>query len=268
MTACSSGKYYFGVRGTSSANCVTCPIGYYCNNAANGNIVPAACPPNTYGAATGLTAVGSCTNCNPGAYCALPAISFSDRQFPCIPGYYCASGSAPATCATGTYSDSTSLLAAASCSTCPDGWMCSTAGTSTLRNPYIPCAKGYYCAAGVQTACPGGTFSNKDYLTASTQCAQCPAGYYCPSASILPIICPEGQFCLQSSSTYTNCPAGTYSPYEGVTNSGDCIQCPVGYYCTAGVQIPTQCTAGNYNPTAGSSSCTTCPAGFYCPLNG
>ena len=150
---------------------------------------------------------------------------------------------------------------------CPDGVICQ-AGTSSLRNPTIPCTPGSYCAAGVVTACPGGYYSDKDYLNSSSNCTLCPAGYYCYSGSTHPIICPAGTFCNPGSSTYTNCPAGYYSPIKGLTNANDCLPCPLGNSCGVKSEIPTPCTAGTYSSAIGASSCTSCTAGYYCPING
>lgn len=44
--------------------------------------------------------------------------------------------------------------------------------------------------------------------------AQCPAGYYCTSSSVL-----------------VACPAGTYSTSVGATSAATCLSCPSTYYC-------------------------------------
>ena len=60
----------------------------------------------------------------------------------------------------------------------------------------------------------GGTYNDQKNLTSETQCKTCPAGYFCPEASINPEDCPAGFWCTggQSTGFQNSCPIGTYSP--------------------------------------------------------
>ena len=58
------------------ANCYglgfsVCLLGYYCEE---GTSDPTACPPGTFGAATGLRNVTECTACTAGNYCQTPGL--------------------------------------------------------------------------------------------------------------------------------------------------------------------------------------------------
>lgn len=64
-----------------------------------------------------------------------------------------------------------------------------------------PCPQGYYCPEGsdTYTACPKGTYGDRDKLTAETDCVVCPPGEYCdltgmsaPAGS-----CLEGYYCSE-----------------------------------------------------------------------
>ena len=102
----------------------------------------------------------------------------------------------------------------------------------------------------------------------------CPAGHYCPSASVEPkpvtpgyyqphqgigdelakVICPPGYHCPNSAMT-------TYKGYH----------CSPGYYCPAGSTSPTQvpCPEGTYSDSHeifDAAQCLICPGGFKCGL--
>ena len=264
---CSSGTYFFGVRGSSVSDCKPCPAGYYCNSATNsGTIIPTACPEYTIRTTTGAASTTDCSSCPASFYCPLPTNKDTSKQFPCPVGQYCTQGSNSTECPIGKYSDSKTGTDASVCLDCPAGFYCPLTGMSLSSKPPIACPSGMYCLAGSSagTNCPAGFYSNKDYLTASTQCTTCPAGYYCPGGTTYPIICKPGQYCIRGSTAGTDCPAGYYNPFRGITISTNCKKCPKGYYCTAGVETPTYCAIGYYS-LEGASTCISCPAGYYCP---
>jgi len=65
----------------------------------------------------------------------------------------------------------------------------------------------------------GGTYNPDTGITHEGNCTQCPISYYCPEASITPVICPKGFFCPVVGMTSGNenpCPAGFYSNTEGL----------------------------------------------------
>jgi hypothetical protein len=180
-------------------------------------------------------------------------------------------------CPAGTYSDATPYLDdTANCVTCPDGFMCSE-GTNVLYNPMTICEAGYYCAAGVQTECPVGTYSVQTGAVDDSVCLPCPAGFYCDIVATTDYsanVCDAGYYCPEGSSTSNPaaCPDGSYSTATGMKSSSECTICPIGYYCLSGEDTPTVCPAGTYSSRISlnalvdgvSSGCITCPAGYTC----
>ncbi len=138
----------------------------------------------------------------------------------------------------------------------------STVALNTMTNKYRigtqikPCQNGsaydlYYqgsplCAG----ACSAGRFGT-GILECSNVCYQ---GYYCPSGSISPTICPSG----------------TYNSYSSKSSIVDCLDCPIGYYCLSGSTDghKNMCDAGYYGSTSRQVNglCSgICPRGYRCP---
>jgi hypothetical protein len=227
---CSPGSYRSSTGGTSSASCTTCPAGKYCS---------------TFG---GTSFSG---NCAAGYYC--PAGSTVAKQNICQAGYYCPSGDAlsPIACADPNYQD---IKGQSSCKTCGAGYEC----TSTARTLCRPdqSSLSYYCPNNQysRVSCSVGTFT--DVIGAETQgdCANCPAGYYCPnSASLSKIVeCPAGFYC-------------TGGAYTADATAGNTLNCSDGYYCPSGSSMQVPCTPGKYCSGANLQSVTgDCNAGYFC----
>ena len=83
------------------------------------------------------------------------------------------------------------------------------------------------------------------YYAFSGSCFPCPAGYQCPDASELPVICSARYYTEGSSIDCSPCPKGHFCPTDGLNQS---YACPEGYHVT----------------TNGSVTCEPCPAGFEC----
>lgn len=100
----------------------------------------------------------------------------------------------------------------------------------------------------------------------------CPAGYYCPDSSGLPVACPPGLFCEANSQYPTGlCNAGFFCPERSVSATG----VPSGGLCKAGTYCPPAsgrellCQPGTYsNDTARALPCTPCPVGRYSAVSG
>jgi hypothetical protein len=71
----------------------------------------------------------------------------------------------------------------------------------------------------------------------------CPASYYCSSGT--PVLCPAGSFC----------------PLASI----DAILCPAGSYSAAGASSCSPCTPGTFSSLPGTATCRSCPGGHYCP---
>ena len=89
----------------------------------------------------------------------------------------------------------------------------------------------------------------------------CDAGYYCPSATSVPLPCLEGTYCEQGSSAPTACDDGTWSNAILLTSQGDCLECPAGKACSAGAAV--DCPAGSFANETGKAVCTPCAPGSY-----
>ena len=108
----------------------------------------------------------------------------------------------------------------------------------------------------------GGLFNTSTQTT--PRCSgRCPAGHYCPSATVVPIRCAAGTYCVEGSEAETNCPAGTFSAVSGLGSIDGCTTCRAGSACEAGSAAESPCPLGMRAPTNGSVSCEPCPAGTY-----
>jgi hypothetical protein len=270
-TACLGGTWSPIVKATLDTDCKTCPAGYYCPS---GSAYPVPCPGGTFRDLTGGTSSSSCTSCTAGSSCPLPGMV---QTHLCMEGYNCPVGTIfPNTNANtaGKLCDSTSLTSSSECTkNCPAGWVC-VAGSSESRRPKVPCSPGYYCPTGTSSGtanpCPAGTYNNKYFLAAFSECSQCPAGFSCIEASVKPQKCARGHYCPvgTTSDTQYPCPAGTYSLRQDLADVTECKPCPKGYKCAQASLRPTICPTGKFNGDLRSSTCTDCPAGHYCPYKG
>lgn len=102
----------------------------------------------------------------------------------------------------------------------------------------------------------------------------CPAGSYCPKATITPIKVSSGFYqphqAIGDEAAKVICPPGYHCPNSGmVTYKG--YHCSPGHYCPAGSTSPTQekCPEGTYSDSYeifDASQCLICPAGLKCAL--
>lgn len=83
--------------------------------------------------------------------------------------------------------------------------------------------------------CPLGTWVS---CAGKVRCDACMEGRYCPTVTES-LLCPAGFFC----------PASTYVP----------IPCPAGTHCFVGAKVPAQCGIGQYGPFPQQESCLPCP---------
>jgi len=139
-------------------------------------------------------------------------------------------------CAVNTYQNK---VGQTSCEPCPDGFYCPDLGMTAPN----PCSLGNYCIGGVQTACPAGTFMNRYYAKAESECMLCPPGKYCELGSkAFSGYCDAGYVCVNGASSAA--PTGTFNKADttyAATNNGPC---PVGNYCPRGSSFPVPCSPG------------------------
>jgi sugar lactone lactonase YvrE len=314
-TPCQTGYY----SGTGSATCALCPQGSYCPSGVETpcpkgtyGILPgstglfqacSSCPPGTFQPSLRATSIASCASCAAGSFSTSPA---SPNCTACAPGTANAlvgqtSPDVCTPCASGTY---TGLPGQASCtSTCPVGYIGTTAGGTSLSTACAACSPGTYsaftgslrctaCPPGQYAEqpgstfcedCPSGTFSNTPAATSILSCIPCAAGSYNPapgqtSSGCIP--CSPGTASstagASQASQCTPCSAGFYAALAGsvscmLTPAGSfsgpsassLLQCPLGMYSGAGVSACTPCPLGSAASTAGSASCTNCSAGHF-----
>ncbi|CDI84633.1 hypothetical protein, conserved [Eimeria praecox] len=275
-------------------NASACSKGSYCDGSNQAQL----CPAGTYMPFEGATRLDSCLSCPEGYACPTAG---TVTPTACETGYYCISQSTSATPST-TVTLEEALAAAQGASgapttgggPCPLGSYCPTkarfarpcppgmyCGRSLLYAPQGPCAAGSFCGNSALTDSPSGP---TDVCPSKTVGGMCPAGYYCPAGSSVPIACPSGTMRQHRSGRELSgcdpCPAGAYCPTTGLTRqAGKCSEgfycpegsmdiaemvCPAGARCGTGEAEPKACPAGTYQTDEGSGDCPTCPAGFYC----
>lgn len=196
-----------------------CPAGAFCPEGSTQ--VFQYCPTGTYSDSTRLTNVTECTPCPAGKYCSgvgrtspngnctqgffCPPASTNSTWQICPQGKYCEQGvGTPENCPPGTYSSATQLTRLSDCLPCASGSYCATPGlvtpTGLCNEGYFCkvsqvspspgdsndggiCPKGHFCGNGTgnPSECSDGTYND---LLGQTQCSPCPAGYFCPAATV------------------------------------------------------------------------------------
>jgi len=197
--------------------------------------------------------------CAAGYYC--PPGSSRSTQVPCgSPAYYCAVGSAvPTPVDTGYYTVGLYSLPGRS----------QNSSDGTTRTAQVICEPGYWCLAGLRTACPGGVYGDTYGLSTAACSAPCADGYFCPIASSSPTQVPCGDpslYCPLGSPFPTVVPMGFYSVNGSITTRFTIEICPKGTFCIQGIKF--LCPPGTYGGSLGLSrpDCDGyCKAGYYCP---
>lgn len=256
-TNCYLGEYV--VASPPFGNCAgyrPCEKGYYCEEGKR-----LQCPAGFFGNSTSLSSSICSGECPPGHYCPIGTVN----PIPCdSSSTYCPKGSKePQIVPDGYYS----IGVDNSIST-------STTTDNRFRYTIKICPLAHFCKNGVRTVCPGGTYGNKEGISAPICSGLCLEGFYCPPGSYTPFDFP----CPNSPKYY--CPTGSTHPIptgEGyyavnstreTTGGGYTAQeiCPPGSYCIDGIRE--LCPAGRYGTSVQmiNSSCSgICRAGFYCP---
>lgn len=257
-----------------------CPKRMYCPGVANSE--PKPCLPGEYNFEFGRS---SCRKCPKGTVC--PGFA---RELPevCTPGFVCdTEGLAVAgtRCPAGHYClentvsvdplaiiDAVSILAASPISLDPDNFrpkpcppttFC-TQGVSTdvilegsFKQPQ-PCKEGSYC----EWATGDSTVTSDSAADIYNPMRPCPAGYYCPKGTYIPIPAPRGSYTSGTgNAAATKCLPGLYTPYEGFKS---CLACSSGYECVdEGTSKPLACQPGYFRSARDSISCRLCPKGTW-----
>ena len=298
----------------SSATNNLCPEGSFCPL---GVASPIRCPEGTQLSSSDLSYPGrqtcDCIPCGPGLMCPTGSINptICPRGFYCMGPY--SSGLSPATscvenatcgtfavatpCPAGTYNPVTGSTRSDACIPCGEIIVYNSSSLlgndTTYRGYYCPdlnstaqkkCPPGYFCppATPEPIACPHGMYRMEQGGHELASCETCPATFYCPNASIVPLPCPATFYCPYGAGWPTVCPGGYYCPAntsvpiispEGTySNIGSAFPtiCPAGTYCGAGLTLPNLCPLGMYsnpnvtmNRTTLEGSCVPCRPGTY-----
>lgn len=229
--------------------CNPCPKGHYCPNTKT--TAPTPCAKGTFNSNLSENRTTACKTCLEGAYCG--ATGTGDPPA-CPQGFFCPSATiTPRMCSRGGYGWITGGgSSSAACKICPPGYYCPNNGMSAPT----PTPAGYYqpmegaVSLVSAVACNVATHICKLGSSAPQAKGTCPKGYYCPSTSVEPILCP----------------AHTYNAMENRTNLAECLACPTNRVCqSAGTITPAKCEAGKAPKyVSGAGSCELCPAGSYC----
>ena len=112
--------------------------------------------------------------------------------------------------------------------------------------------------------CSAGKYGNQSDHQTSPRCGgSCPAGHYCPPATVHPIRCSKGTFCEEGSAVETPCAAGFFGGRAGLQSASECERCPAGTHCPRGSSQPIPCPPGSYTSASGLAFCTQCSSGTY-----
>ena len=201
---CPSGGYSFA----QSTACRICPNGTQvdqqtcvpCTRGAYGvGGTCADCPQETYAPALGSTA---CTDCASGTYATGAGSAGCD---PCPPGH---TGRACQACSQGLYATG---YASTTCYQCARGLYTVSPG-ATAASECRPCQAGTFWSEQGCLACPDNTVAPVSALSVreclarpgfygmpGQAAAVCPAGFYCPQASMNPVRCAPGSDSAQGS---------------------------------------------------------------------
>ncbi|GMF37121.1 unnamed protein product [Phytophthora fragariaefolia] len=277
---CPSGTYTANTWLFEPSQCDDCPPGYYCPA---GSVVPIPCKAGSYTSVNNTKTVGpadawpACTTCPAGYYC----IEASVTPQPCSKGKFSTSGSkACSVCEAGYFCNSDTTSAAnmrsnavgwsapgALYGTCYNGTYCPSGSDSEPALETDACPPGYFCptATPAPIICPAGTYSNLTGQDSMSDCTPTPAGYYSLAGALQPTgVCSPGFYCpLRSTSeTQVPCPARYYLNRTMGQSEDDCALCVSGSYCPIGTAYPITCPAGYYCRTV--DDCLPCSPGMYC----
>jgi hypothetical protein len=249
---CEPGYY----NGSSSFDCLPCPLGSYKDAAGTGGCT--LCAPSTYNPTTAGSFLGACLPCPFGSNSL--AGSNSSDQCICIAGYGLEDYCMP--CGPGEFSTDQDMF----CRKCPNNTYSSTLGAIS-SSTCLPCSSNSFTTGpgAVQAAdckCDFG-FSGLDGGT----CTICQPGTYSDTQGPEPCTrCPLGSYSAAygavDSSTCRPCPANSYTVDSAQTSNLSCY-CNLGFEGKGGGPC-SPCQPGTYSDTfSNNSMCASCPRETY-----
>lgn len=304
---CPEGKYSARVNLSTASECRLCPEGSACTQPGLSS-PDATCEAGFFCAAGSVDTTGQTVFCDENATVSAPAGRGCDE------GFYCPAGTdLPLPCPPGLYGGDSSvsnvhnLTSAEQCALCPEGRAC--AGYAVRGDQIVGCEPGYYCQAGCLSARPTEIYdsvqafgfqhpslvvdavlhANGSVVVPAYNVTDvylggglCPVGFFCPSNSTLPTVCPASTLgtdpgASSSESGCGPCPEGYFCPGNATANATSGahgvdlallrLDCPPGFYCEQNSSSPQACPAGTYGSLpnlVNSSQCVQCAGGRYC----
>lgn len=245
---------------------IECPANSYC--VANSSI-PVSCPSLAMISLSGSNNITSC-ECSSGSYGGIISSStpIMGSCSICGIGSYCSGGNHTSLCVTNRTTITLGSVSINNC-ICINGTMNSTniisSSSSDANQPCITCSSGYYCntanAIRVNQTNMWRNGTNILVSSLSSTARLCPIGYYCPSGSSEPFLCPLYSTTLLLGASSINdcqCLSGYYRNVSSSSSMVTCNICMGGYYCYGGNNAPIICDANYYCPIGSS---TTIPCG-------
>lgn len=167
--------------------CVLWPAGFYCPEGTGFDL--RSCPEGTYGPDPGYWSVSQCRQCDGGHYCS--SRNGTTVTGPCQEGYYCSHGNT---------SPQPLLHAAGKHTWLPDLHCMFTNSGNTIQHSLIYPHFVLLIYQPYNYPRKWFTFEMGDKWQLCSLCLSpgeggpCPAGHYCPQATIHPLPCPRGTF--------------------------------------------------------------------------
>lgn len=166
------------------------------------------------------------------------------KQTPCLPGHWC-EGGIIRQCAEGSWGHIYGMRSQSDCAVCQEGHYCpsypfapSTKGDqlecgsvdvwcgagswkptnvslgyytiggderNTTRTEEVECEAGHYCQQGIKRACPAGTWGASTGMVNKRCSGICPAGSFCPIASVAPAACGDNEYSTAAAFQCSSC---------------------------------------------------------------
>ena len=225
-----------------------CPDGHFCPE---GSAYPVPCPPGSYNTVSGSSSEFDCVKIgtelvDQGKYIGIEGARVNIGK-PCEGGFKCDVGA-------------------------------SIARPSDESSGGAKCRVGHECIAGIEKEC-GLDRASYQVNEGQKQCVTCPEGHFCNGnrrfgitvGVSLPLKCPAGSYCPEATIDPIECELGTFNPLVGQTSSV-CQECLPGKMCDSsleGRQTGKDCPAGFYclSNTKQESEMKDCPPGAFCKVN-
>jgi len=241
----STGYYTTGGTTTTRTGQSQCTSGTYCTGG-----VQNTCPSGYGASAAGSDAAADC-------YMSVAAKKYVKT----------ANDSTATACGTGTYKAAHTVYygGTSTCSSCPSGYD-DGAAVATQGECVISVAGGKYIGtakSATLSTCAGGTYKAAHTVAygATSSCATCSAGYYCPAGASSQTACGGNtKYSSSGAAACSDVSSGYYTTGGTSTTRTGQTKCEAGNYCSGGVK--TACGGGKYS-AAGATSCSNITAGCY-----